>query len=79
MENDTSRSATPDTKKDVLFLGEGDNVPDNQEIIGKLSLPYYLQFIVKSLLYLWGRLGIVMVQTVIAKLSQKLVRCLAFW
>ena len=52
---------TSNSEQDVAFLGKGDDIPDDEEIIGKLGLLDYFQLIVKPLLYLRGRLGIEMV------------------
>ena len=61
-----------------MLLDKGDDIPDNKEVISELGLLYYLKFIIKSLLYLWSRLGVVLGQTLIAKISQKLVSRLPF-
>ncbi|MBA7654042.1 hypothetical protein ES703_61916 [subsurface metagenome] len=72
MESNTGSGTTSNPKHDVLFLGEGDDIPDDQEIVGKLGLLDYFQLIVKPLFYLRGRLGVKMVQILVTEFSQKL-------
>ena len=54
-------SAAPNPEQDVLLLGEGDDIPDNEEVIGELGLLYYFQLISQPVLYLWSRLRVVLV------------------
>ncbi|MBA7646086.1 hypothetical protein ES703_53847 [subsurface metagenome] len=70
-------STTPNPEQDVMLFGEGDNVPDNKEVVGKLSLLYYLQLVVKSLPYFGGKGGVVLMQIVMTEVSQKLVSSFA--
>ena len=78
VEGNAGGGATSNPKKDVVLLGEGDDVPDDEEIVGKLGLPYYFQLVVKSLFYLRGRLGVILTQTLITEVSQKLVGSFIF-
>ncbi|MBA7543683.1 hypothetical protein ES705_36020 [subsurface metagenome] len=73
MKDNAGSSTTSNPKQDVVLPGKGNDVPDDKEVVSKLGLLYYLQLIAKSLLYLRGRLGIVLRQTLITKVSQKLV------
>jgi hypothetical protein len=60
-----------------VLLGKGNDVPDNEEVVSKLGMFNYLQLIVKTLLYLWDRLGVVLRQALITEASQELVSILA--
>ena len=73
MEDNTGGGTTPDPEQYIVLLGEGDDIPDDKEVVGELGLLYYLQLIVKPLLYLRGRIGIVFRQTLVTEVSQKLV------
>ena len=78
MKDNTGSRTSPNPEQNVLLSGKRNKVPDNQEVVSKLGLLYYLQLIAKSLLYLRGRLGVVLRQTLITKVSQKLVGGLPF-
>ncbi len=59
VQNNARRGATADTEQYVVFLDKGDNIPDLQEIVGKLGLGYYFQFIFETLSYFRGRVSVI--------------------
>ena len=61
MQDNTGGSTPPNPEQNLLFSGKRNKVPDNQEVVGKLGLFYYLQLIGQSLLYLRRGVGIVLV------------------
>ena len=60
VKDNAGSSTTSNPEQYIVLLGEGDDVPDNKEVVGELGLFYYLQFMVESLLYIWARLRVVL-------------------
>ena len=79
VKNNTGSGTTPNPKQYIALPDKGNDVPDNKEVVSKLSLLYNFQFIVKLLLYLESRLGLLAGQTFITEISQKLVGSFPFW
>ncbi len=66
-------STTPDPEQYVVLSGKGNYIPDNQNVIGKLSLLDDFQFMVKPFFYLGRSVGIILRQALITEVGQKLV------
>ena len=52
VQDDAGGGAAPHPEEDVVFPGEGDDVPDDQEIVGELGLLDDVQLVVQPLFYL---------------------------
>ncbi|MBA7675794.1 hypothetical protein ES703_84032 [subsurface metagenome] len=59
-QDDAGGGAAPDPEENLTLLGEGDDVPDNEQVVGKLGLLYYLQLVVEPFFYLRGGVGVVL-------------------
>ncbi|MBA7690662.1 hypothetical protein ES703_99193 [subsurface metagenome] len=78
MQDNAGGGAAPHPEQDAFLLGEGDDVPDDKEVVGKLGLLDYLQLVGEALFYLRGGVGVVLAQVLVAEVSQKLVSSLPF-
>ncbi|GAI52150.1 unnamed protein product, partial [marine sediment metagenome] len=59
-QDDAGGGAAPDPEENLTLLGEGDDVPHNEQVVGKLRLLYYLQLVVEPFFYLRGGVGVVL-------------------
>ena len=54
VESKACRGTASNPEKDILFLGEGDDVPDDEKIVSKLRLLDDLQLVIQPLLDFQG-------------------------
>src|SRR5512136_264080 len=73
VESQAGSSTSPNPEVDALFSGEGDYVPNNEEIMSKLGLLDDIKLVAKSLLDLCAGLAVTVLQSLPAELSQEIV------
>ena len=74
MKNDTGGSAAPHTKHNIVLMDKGDNIPDYQKVIGKLSAFNHIQFVRQAFFDFSGGIGIKARKRIITKVRKILIR-----